>query len=152
MTRFPTSSVRIALATAAALAVAGCFGDSNPSDGSSSAVPSAGSSGAPRAVAEALRCWGLTHGAYNLHIAAPAFAKGFPRAELTDYVAWHNEAIRRAHAANLTLDQFNDYQLEFGMGTRLLNEEVRNETLGPVRTCLSSVPRDDTPPPELRGG
>lgn len=152
MTRFPTLPVRLALTAAAALAVAGCFGDSNSSSGGSSSVPSAGSSGAPRAVAEALRCWGLTHGSYNLHVAAPAYADGFPRAELTDYVAWHNEALRRAHAANLTLTQFNEYQGEFQMSTRLIREEVRDEALGPLRTCLANVPRDDTPPPELRGG
>lgn len=152
MTRFPTLSVRLALTAAAALAVAGCFGDSNSSTGGSSSALPAGPSGAPRPVVEALRCWDLTRGSYNLHTAAPAIAEGLPRAELTDHIAWHNEALRRAHAANLTVSQFADLQNEMGSVTRLMREEARNEALGPLRTCLSSVPRDDTPPPDLRAG
>lgn len=104
----------------------------------------------PPALDEALRCWGLTFSAYYLHELEPELAEGFPQVSMADQVAWHDEAVRRAHAADVTRWQFQEVREPFIVSDQLETAEGRAAALQPLRACLASIPADRTAPPELR--
>lgn len=104
----------------------------------------------PPALDEALRCWGLTFSAYYLHELEPELAQGFPQVSMTDQVAWHDEALRRAHSADVSRWQFQQARETFIVSDQLETAQGRAAALQPLRACLASIPSDRNAPPELR--
>lgn len=135
-----------------ALGLSACGDDAGTAPGAlppaNSAAPAA--SGAPAPVVEALRCWGLTHGASVLHLAAPDLATDLPQVSIPEYTAWFNEALRRAAAAGMTRTEFAELQTEFQMSNRFATRaELREESVEPINACLAQLPPNTSEPPQL---
>lgn len=144
----------LATATAIALALGACSDTPAGPEGEAGAFvepePREQLAEIPPALDEALRCWGLTFSAYYLHELEPELAEGFPEASMTDQVAWHDEALRRAYAADVMRWQFEQVREPFIVSAQLETAEGRAAALEPLRACLASIPADRTAPPELR--
>ena len=124
---------------------------SSSEDAGALAGTAAGDASVPGPVDEALRCWGLTHGAFVVRMATPDRADGLPEVSMEQYSAWFNEAIRRAHAADISFDEFQAMQGDYQMSNRFARRaEYRTEAIGPINTCLANLPTDTSPPPDLR--
>ena len=110
-------------------------------------------SGAPKAVLEATRCWGLIQGAVVLSIAAPELAAQMPAATEDQKMAWFNEAQRRAATAGMTVKKFQALLDKNGMSGRFaMSADVRKDSVEPLKACLATVPTDTSEPPSLAQG
>ncbi|MGH6979095.1 MAG: hypothetical protein ACRED4_07370 [Brevundimonas sp.] len=146
------------VAVLAALGLAAC-GD-KPDEGKADATMSgdrvevaSGASSVDAPVAEALRCWGLTHGAAVFRLAAPDMAGNMPTVSMPQYTAWFNEALRRASAAGLNQSQFRALQNEHQMSNKFATRaELREQSIAPINACLATLPANDAEPPQLPEG
>ncbi len=146
------------LALAAALGACGSQTDTK-ADGTTSG-PSANaetsntapSSADPELIA-ALQCWGYTRASFYLHLSAPNLAADIPQAGQLDMEMWHQQALRLAHARDLTLSQFEALRDETAISnTDLLDDEERLAAAQPIQQCIDTVPVIEGETPMLREG
>lgn len=141
---FQLRRIAFSSAVAAALVLSACGQDAEGRAASETrsgdqAVPSEASGvRGDRAVRHAMRCWGVTHGSFTLHMAAPDRAAGFPRATGQDYNAWANQGAILIREQGGSLADYDALKSEFQVS---FTRQTQRDELRPVlEACLRTVP------------